>query len=82
MGLQNLPLKVGVFMRGTIVAACLAAVNWQAGVVLEGTARQGMTIALGLVPAILCAIGAALLIVGYKLTREKIAACQAELDAK
>ena len=80
MGLQNLPLKVGVFMRGTIVAACLAAVNWQAGVVLEGTARQGMTIALGLVPAILCAVGAVLLIFGYKLTREKIAACQAELN--
>ena len=81
MGLQNLPLKVGVFMRGTIVAACLAAVNWQAGEVLEGTARQGMTIALGLVPAILCAVGAILLIVGYRLTREKIAACQAELNA-
>ena len=80
MGLQNLPLKVGVFMRGTIVAACLAAVNWQAGEVLEGTARQGMTIALGLVPAILCAVGAVLLVFGYKLTREKIAACQAEIN--
>lgn len=81
MGLQNLPLKVGVFMRGTIVAACLAAVNWKAGDVLEGTARQGMTIALGLVPAILCAVGAVLLIVGYKLTREKVAECQAKIDA-
>ena len=80
MGLQNLPLKVGVFMRGTIVAACLAAVGWQKGVVLEGAARQGMTVALGLVPAILCAIGAVLLIVGYKLTREKIAECQAAIN--
>lgn len=82
MGLQNLPLKVGVFMRGTIVAACLAAVGWQSGVVLEGTARQGMTIAMGLVPAILCAVGALLLIFGYKLTREKVAQYQAEIDAK
>ena len=82
MGLQNLPLKIGVFMRGTIVAACLAAVNWKTGVVLEGTARQGMTVALGLIPAILCAIGAVLLIVGYKLTREKVAECQAAIDAK
>ena len=80
MGLQNLPLKVGVFMRGTIVAACLAAVGWQKGVVLEGAARQGMTVALGLVPAILCAVGAVLLIVGYKLTREKIAECQAAIN--
>lgn len=82
MGLQNLPLKVGVFMRGTIVAACLAAVGWQSGVVLEGTARQGMTIAMGLVPAILCAVGALLLIFGYKLTREKVTQYQAEIDAR
>lgn len=81
MGLQNLPLKVGVFMRGTIVAACLAAVDWQKGVALEGAARQGMTVALGLVPAVLCAIGAVLLVFGYKLTREKIAECQAAIDA-
>lgn len=81
MGLQNLPLKVGVFMRGTIVAACLAAVGWQKGVALEGAARQGMTVALGLVPAVLCAIGAILLVFGYKLTREKIAECQAAIDA-
>lgn len=82
MGLQNLPLKIGVFMRGTIVAACLAAVGWQSGAVLEGTARQGMTIAMGLVPAILCAVGALLLIFGYKLTREKVAQYQAEIDAR
>lgn len=81
MGLQNLPLKVGVFMRGTIVAACLAAVGWQKGIALEGAARQGMTVALGLVPAALCAIGAVLLVFGYKLTREKIAECQAAIDA-
>ena len=82
MGLQNLPLKVGVFMRGTIVAACLAAVGWQKGIALEGAARQGMTVALGLVPAVLCAIGAVLLVFGYKLTREKIAECQTAINAK
>ena len=82
MGLQNLPLKVGVFLRGTIVAACLASVGWHSGIVLEGVARRGMTVALGLIPAILCAVGAVLLIFGYKLTREKIAQCQAEIDQK
>ena len=50
--------------------------------VLEGAARQGMTVALGLIPAILCAVGALLLIFGYKLTRETIAKCQSEIDAK
>ena len=82
MGLQNLPLKVGVFLRGTIVAACLASVGWHSGIVLEGAARRGMTVALGLIPAILCALGAVLLIFGYQLTREKIAQCQAEIDRK
>ena len=82
MGLQNLPLKVGVFLRGTIVAACLASVGWHSGIVLEGAARRGMTVALGLIPAILCAVGAVLLIFGYKLTREKIAQCQTEIDQK
>lgn len=82
MGLQNLPLKIGVFLRGVIVSACLAAVGWQSGVVLEGTARQGMTIAFALVPAILCAIGAVLLIVGFKITKEKVEQYQAEIDAR
>ena len=82
MGLQNLPLKVGVFLRGVILAACLSAVGWQSGPVLEGAARQGMTVAFALVPAIFCAAGALLLIFGYRLTRERIAQYQAEIDAR
>ena len=82
MGLQNLPLKVGVFLRGTILSACLVAVGWQKDVVLEGAARQGMTVAFALVPAIFCAAGALLLIFGYRLTKERIAQYQAEIDAK
>ena len=82
MGLQNLPLKVGVFLRGVILAACLSAVGWQSGAVLEGAARQGMTVAFALVPAIFCAAGALLLIFGYRLTRERIAQYQAEIDAR
>lgn len=82
MGLQNLPLKVGVFLRGVILAACLSAVGWQSGVALEGSARQGMTVAFALVPAIFCAAGALLLIFGYRLTKERVAQYQAEIDAK
>ncbi len=82
MGLQNLPLKVAVFLRGTILSACLVAVGWQSGVVLEGTARQGMTVAFALVPAIFCAVGALILIFGYRLTREKIAQYQKEIDER
>ena len=82
MGLQNLPLKVGVFLRGVIVSACLVAVSWQSGVVLEGAARQGMTIAFAVVPAILCLAGMLLLVFGFKITREKVAQYQAEINAK
>ena len=82
MGLQNLPLKIGVFLRGVIVSACLVAVSWQSGVVLEGAARQGMTIAFAVVPAILCLVGMLLLIFGFKITREKVAQYQAEINAK
>ena len=82
MGLQNLPLKVGVFMRGVILSACLVAVGWQSGVVLEGAARQGMTIAFAVVPATLCLIGMILLLVGFKITKDKVAQYQAEIDAR
>ena len=72
MGLQNLPLKIAVFLRGTILSACLVAVGWKSGVVLEGTARQGMTISFALVPAIFCLAGLLLLVFGFKITKEKV----------
>lgn len=82
MGLQNLPLKVGVFMRGVILSTCLVAVGWQSGVALEGSARQGMTIAFALVPAALCLAGMILLLVGFKITKEKVTQYQKEIDAR
>lgn len=82
MGLQNLPLKVAVFLRGTILSACLVAVGWQSGVALEGTARQGMTIAFALIPAIFCTAGFLLLVFGFKITKEKVVQYQAEIDAR
>lgn len=82
MGLQNLPLKVGVFLRGVILSACLVAVGWQSGVALEGAARQGMTIAFALVPAILCLAGMILLLVGFKITKADVERYQKEIDAK
>ena len=82
MGLQNLPLKVAIFLRGAIIGACLAAVGWETGVVLEGTARQGMLVGFALVPAIFCIVGLVLMVFGYKLTKEKVMQYQAEIDAK
>ena len=81
-GLQNLPLKVAVFMRAPIINAVLAAVGWQSGVLLEGTARQAMAIPFGLVPGLFCIVGLLLILFGYKLTDAKIKECQKELDAR
>ena len=41
-----------------------------------------MTIALGLVPGIFCIVAAVLLIVGFKITKEKVEQWQAEIDRK
>lgn len=82
MGLQNLPLKVAVFLRGTNPQRMSGSSWWQSGTVLEGTARQGMTIAFALVPAIFCLVGMLLLIFGFKITRDKIETCQAEINAR
>jgi GPH family glycoside/pentoside/hexuronide:cation symporter len=51
-------------------------------VVLEGAARQGMTVAFALVPAIFCAVGAVLLLFCYNLTKARVAQYQAEIDAR
>ena len=64
------------------LSACLVAVGWQSGVALEGSARQGMTIAFALVPAILCLAGMVLLMVGFKITKDKVVQYQAEIDAR
>lgn len=82
MGLQNLPLKISVFMRGVILSACLVAAGWEKGKVFEGAARQGMTISFALVPAILCLAGMVLLMVGFKITKEQVKKYQAEIDAR
>ena len=56
--------------------------GWQKDVVLEGAARQGMTVAFGLVPAIFCAVGAVLLIFGFRITKDKVDQYQKEIDAR
>lgn len=82
MGLQNLPLKLGVVLRGPILSACLVAAGWQAGIVLEGVARQGMMLAFSMVPGIFCIVAAFLLLAGYKLTKSRVDQYQAEIDAR
>ena len=82
MGLQNLPLKIAVFLRGTILSACLVAVGWKSGVVLEGTARQGNDDFLCTCSGYFLSVGLLLLVFGFKITKEKVLQYQDEIDAR
>jgi GPH family glycoside/pentoside/hexuronide:cation symporter len=85
MGLQNVPLKVGVILRGIVVAASLAAANFDAKIdPAKATVelKKGVTAAFALWPAIFVAFGFLLLLFGYKLSRETVSKYQAEIDAR
>lgn len=93
MGLQTVPLKVGVIVKATILNACLAAAGYDAilsqinggSLAVENiaaTSRQAISASFTLWPGIFCAIGALILIFGYRLTKEKVEKYQAEIDAR
>ena len=85
MGLQTLPLKLAIVLKGLILPAALAAVGFSAKMdpaTMTEAARQGLTAPFALIPGIFCIVGALLLIFGFKLTKEKVAAYQAEIDKR
>jgi GPH family glycoside/pentoside/hexuronide:cation symporter len=85
MGLQNLPLKIAILLRGIIIPVVLASVGYDAKAdpaTLTEATRQGLTVPFALIPAIFLAVGALLLIFGFRLTREKVVKYQAEIDAR
>ncbi|MBQ8929494.1 MAG: MFS transporter [Oscillospiraceae bacterium] len=90
MGLQNVPLKVAIFLRGVIIGAVLTSINYDtevkaavaAGEQLSAHVRQALTIPFALVPAIFCAVGVILLICGFRITRDKVLEYQKEIDAR
>ena len=90
MGLQNVPLKVAIFLRGVIIGAVLVGINYdtevkpavEAGKQLAPNVRQALTVPFALVPAIFCAVGVLLLIFGFRITRDKVLQYQKEIDAR
>jgi len=85
MGLQVLPLKVAVLLRGTLVPVALAAAGYSPDLdpaTMSEAARQGLTVSFALIPGIFLAVGAVLLIFGFRLTREKVLRYQAEIDSR
>jgi len=85
MGLQNLPLKVAILLRGILVPAALAAAGYSPNLdpaTMSEAARQGLTVSFALIPGIFLAAGALLLIFGFRLTKEKVLKYQAEIDSR
>lgn len=85
MGLQNIPLKIGVMTRGIVIAAVLAAASFNAKILPEDATTdlmRGICNGFMIIPAISLLIGAALLIFGFKLTRSKIELYQLEISER
>lgn len=85
MGLQTLPLKAAVLLRGTLVPAALAAAGYRPDLdpaTMSEAARQGLTVSFALIPGIFLAVGALLLIFGFRLTKDKVVKYQAEIDSR
>jgi len=85
MGLQVLPLKAAILLRGTLVPAALAAAGYRPDLdpaTMSEAARQGLTVSFALIPGIFLAVGALLLIFGFRLTKDKVLHYQAEIDAR
>ena len=88
MGLQNVPLKAAIFLRGVIIGAVLVSINYDTEVKpliggdMPDAVKQALTKPFALIPAIFCLVGALLLIFGFRITREKVEQYQKEIDAR
>ena len=83
MGLVNLPLKVGVVMRSIIVGACLAIGGFDPNTTtvenVTPAIQRGISMGFSLIPAIVLAVGMLLMIFAYRLSKEKVNECSAEI---
>lgn len=82
MGLQTLPLKVGVILKAVVIAAVLTAINFNKDMAVTEATKQGLTASFALIPALFLVLGLILLLFGFRLTKDKIEKYQAEIDAR
>ncbi|KPU42575.1 putative symporter YjmB [Oxobacter pfennigii] len=85
MGLMTLSLKTAIISRGTIIPIVLAASGFVA-TADPSTASPELKNAVNnvflLIPGIFAAVSCVIMAVGYKLSREKLAELQAEIDSR
>lgn len=86
MGLSNIPLKIGVVSRGILISACLAIAGFNLETVEKGITspqlERGISMGFTIIPAIAVALGAVIMIFGFRLTRDKIEKYSAELEKR
>ena len=93
MGLQNVPLKIGVLVKSVLLNAALGLAGYDAykqaivdktvsAADLPASLKQGVCGAFALWSGVFCAIGLLILVFGFKLTKEKVEQYQAEIDAR
>ncbi|NTW71273.1 MAG: Na+/melibiose symporter and related transporter [Eubacteriaceae bacterium] len=85
MGIMNVSLKSAIISRGTIIPFVLASVGFVAG---ADPATASLALQTGVINVFvfipgLCALASGVLLtLGYRLTKEKLAGYQAEIDAR
>lgn len=83
MGLMNFPLKIANLIKGAVIPAVLAAAGFVAAMdpaAATPELKDGITQLFIMIPGIGILIGGLLLTFGYRLTRDKIATYQQEID--
>ena len=84
-GLQNVPLKVGVMFRGVIISACLAAANFNADIdpaQATDALKKGVCMGFMVIPACMLIAAAVIMLLGFRLTKDKVAQYTAEIKAR
>jgi GPH family glycoside/pentoside/hexuronide:cation symporter len=85
MGLMNLSLKTAIISRGTVIPLVLSLAGFNAALdpaqATEAVKQAVLTVNM-LVPGVTAIISAIILLIGYKLTRERVAEMQIEIDSR
>lgn len=82
MGLSNVPLKAGVVGRALLINAALAIGGFTSGLAVADSTpaiERGIAMGFTVFPAVAVAIGLVIMVFGFKLTRDKVNECSAEI---
>ena len=85
MGLQNIPIKVGVVIRGLVVSACLAAGSFVTGMDPADASAElinGIRMGYMLLPALVGFAAFILFSLGFRLTQDKIEGYEKEIQSR